>query len=449
MIVSIVYLTTLVVSSILGSAALYLPKFLAPLGLSGLIGILCSAFGTICVGILGCKLFQIPVYRSGFDQHSLHANSSENQIHNYVYDALCKVWPAYAARAQIYVCLLYWLMSCVANAVFVIYMFKHLGIHRDSIILYYFFTFMVVALLNCVPLHSSYLFDLGLSVLKSLILFCIPLYALYYGSVDTSVYSISDISFYSVGISISHTIWAYFGIETAFLMTGFSNAVLYSSVMSSIAVCSLVYLLSTFAVQVCLSHSVYDTAMPYLGLASISLSNAYAAYLPDVTSYSIAFILFASLYAWTMINGQIAYKAAQQGILPSSFTKQFNLCNLQSNQGGPCIALLVSSLLPMLAILFAQYFVGRTPDQLITVLELVLSYCVLLLIVTFHCMLLFSYCILQTSKSTTDFFVLFVVSLYTSVALFSLDYSLYSLGMCVVAVLLVELLYCCSQKKII
>ncbi len=331
--IGFISLSSIIIGNIIGSGVLLLPKKLSAFGMISIWSYVISGLGLLAIGLLYSKM-QIWLKCEG--------------VHGPILKVFGKKYGQYAA-------ILYWISVVAGNGALLTSLFSYLGLTSVSFVMCLMlssFFFFLMTLFNCVDIKLVKIVEIFVAIVKVIPLIGIPLicfYKAFLSNADLSaVYN--HISF-SSGIShtLSHTLWAFLGIETAIVVGSkvyrpektIPRAMIFSTI-----IIILIYTLGLWTMMKLLPDLANSNA-PYTDLFKYIIPDFMKSFAsPIITSLAI-FLILGSIYGWVFTTGVIVSDAAEDGLLPSFLSKK-------NKFGAPAIALSISSMLSVIFLLLTH-----------------------------------------------------------------------------------------------
>ncbi len=319
-------LTSLVAGNMIGSGIFLLPASLASYGSISILSWIMTSIGAILLALVFAKLGSL----------------------------LPKVGGPYAyARAGFgnfagfQIAYNYWIALWVGNAAIVVALISYLSVFwpalKSNDVLSCSVAIAIVWILtfiNIIGVRTAGVFQLITTILKLLPLIFIATVGLFYLHphylADFNVSGKSNFSALTSAATL--TFWAFVGLESATVpaddVIDPQRTIPRATILGTIIAAS-VYILSTIAIMGVLPMSqLAKSVSPYADAARIMLGPA-----ADILVALGALIsCLGALNGWTLLQGQIPYAAARDGLFPAIFAKE-------SRFGTPIVGLISSSIL--------------------------------------------------------------------------------------------------------
>jgi basic amino acid/polyamine antiporter, APA family len=327
-------LIALVIGNMVGSGAYLLPASLATYGTIGLVAWLGTTVAAICLALLFSRLArQIPKVGGPY--------------------AYC--YEAYGEAIGFQVAFNYWIAIWAGNAAIIVALVgylsffwpvlhtSHLATLIASVIFLWFFT-----LINLLHVKLAGVVQIITTILKMVPLIFIALIGLFYiHPHNLASFNISHTSnFHALIASAALTFWSFIGLESATVPAEDTinpeKNVPRATILGTI-IAAFVYILGTLAIMgIVPMTELAGSSSPY-ALASKEILGNWAGYL-----IAIAAIIATAgtLNGWILLQGQIPYAAAKDGLFPRAFARL-------SRTGTPWFGLILSSFLVTLLLIMS------------------------------------------------------------------------------------------------
>ena len=318
-------LTALVAGNMIGSGIFMLPAALAHYGSISILAWILTSIGAILLALVFCKLSDL-IPRTGGP---------------YTY---CRI--AFGDFVGFQVAYNYWVALCVGNAAIVVALIGYLGVFfpaiNDDLYLAFFLKIGFVWLLtwvNILGVRNAGIVQLVTTILKILPLVLIGTVGLFFMQPENLAhFNLSGQPTLPALTGVATlTLWAFIGLESATVPAeeasnpkDVSRATILGTVIAA-----LVYIFSTVAVMGIISPASLTTSTaPFADAATLILG--------PIGGWVIAIgaivSCFGALNGWTLLQGQIPYAAARDGMFPVIFAQK-------SRYGTPVFGLVFSSIL--------------------------------------------------------------------------------------------------------
>lgn len=319
-------LTSLVAGNMIGSGIFLLPASLASFGSISILSWIMTSLGAILLALVFAKLGSL-IPRVG----GPYAYAREG----------------FGNFAGFQIAYNYWIALWVGNAAIVVALISYLSVFwpalktndvlscTTSIAIVWILTFI-----NIIGVRTAGIFQLITTILKLLPLIFIATVGLFYIHPHyLADFNISGKSNFSALTSAATlTFWAFVGLESATVpaddVIDPQRTIPRATILGT-TIAAAVYILSTVAIMGVLPMSqLAKSVSPYADAARLMLGPA-----ADVLVALGALIsCLGALNGWTLLQGQIPFAAARDGLFPAIFAKE-------SRFGTPIVGLIVSSIL--------------------------------------------------------------------------------------------------------
>ncbi len=300
----------LVIGSQIGSSVLVLPASLAPFGLFSLAGWIVSSCGAIILALLFAILCRRFPQTGG--PHIYLKQTFGNDV------AFFTGWT-------------YWVISWVSTAVVVIaaitYLVPLIGVHGSFMCLFIqTLLLFAIMLLNFMGIAAAGRVEFILAILKFIPLIVIPVAALYH-QFDINNFIMdkrtTNLTFSQIISEVTLlTFWGFIGLESATVQAGsVINPIktIPRAVVTGTLCVAVLYLINSIGIiGLVPREDLIHSKAPYVDATQIIFGGQW--YL--LTSLIASIICIGTLNAWVLISGQIALGLAQDGLMPSFFTRK-------------------------------------------------------------------------------------------------------------------------------
>lgn len=319
-------LTSLVAGNMIGSGIFLLPASLASFGSISIISWIITSVGAILLALVFAKLGSLLPKVGG----------------PYAY-----VRAGFGNFAGFQIAYNYWIALWVGNAAIVVALISYLSVFwpalKSNDILSFFASLGIVWLLtivNIIGVRTAGIFQLITTLLKLLPLIFIATVGLFYIHPHyLAEFNISGKSnFSALTNAATLTFWAFVGLESATVpaddVIDPQRTIPRATILGT-CIAAVVYILSTIAIMGVLPMAQLGKSVsPYADAARVMLGPA-----ADIIIALGALIsCLGALNGWTLLQGQIPYAAAKDGLFPAIFAKE-------SRFGTPIVGLIISSIL--------------------------------------------------------------------------------------------------------
>jgi APA family basic amino acid/polyamine antiporter len=318
-------LTALVAGNMIGSGIFMLPAALAHYGSISILAWVLTATGAIFLALVFCKLSELIPKTGG----------------PYTY---CRI--AFGDFVGFQVAYNYWVALCVGNAAIVVAFVGYLGVFWPELNAEPMLSFLVKAglvwlltVVNILGVRNAGMLQLVTTVLKILPLLLVGTLGLFYIQPENLVhFNLSgQATLPALTGAATLTLWAFIGLESATVPAeeasnpkDVSRATILGTVIAA-----LVYIFSTVAVMGIISPaSLAKSSAPFSDAATLLFGPMGGWFIAIGAMVSC----FGALNGWTLLQGQIPYAAARDGMFPAIFARK-------SRYGTPAFGLILSSVL--------------------------------------------------------------------------------------------------------
>ncbi len=325
-------LTSLVAGNMIGSGIFLLPASLAGFGSISILSWIITSVGAIFIALVFAKLGSLLPKVGG----------------PYAYTRA-----GFGNFAGFQIAYNYWIALWVGNAAIVVALISYLSVFwpalKSNDILSFFVCLAIVwtlTLVNIIGVRTAGVFQLITTVLKLLPLIFIATVGLYYIHphylTDFNISGKSNFSALTNAATL--TFWAFVGLESATVPADDvidPQRTIPRATIIGTCIAAAVYILSTIAIMGVLPMSqLAKSVSPYADAARIMLGPT----ADIIVALGALISCLGALNGWTLLQGQIPYAAAKDGLFPAIFAKD-------SRFGTPVVGLVVSSILISLLLL--------------------------------------------------------------------------------------------------
>lgn len=298
----------LVISSQIGTGILILPANLASFGIFSLIGWVISSCGAMILALLFSTLC------ARFPQ--------TGGLHIYVKQA-------FGNSAAFFTGWTYWVISWVSSVVVVVeaigYFMRLIGIHNSCICLFLqILLLLIIMLVNLRGIRAAGYSELILTLLKVIPLIIIPVMALLQFDsnnfvIDQKIANLTSPQI--LGEVTLLTFWGFFGVESATVQSSVvdnPSKTIPKAMITGTFCATIIYIINSIGIMGLVpTKNLMHSIAPYADAAQIIWGGQW-----HLIISLIAFIIcIGTLNAWILISGQIALRLAQDGFIPSFFSK--------------------------------------------------------------------------------------------------------------------------------
>ncbi|MFU8797400.1 MAG: amino acid permease [Gammaproteobacteria bacterium] len=318
-------LTALVAGNMIGSGIFMLPAALAHYGSISILAWVLTAMGAICLALVFSKLSELIPKTGG----------------PYVY---CRI--GFGNFVGFQIAYNYWIALCVGNAAIVVAFVGYLGVFWPELTQnpYLAFTIKVgtvwfMTLINVFGVRSAGIVQLVTTVLKILPLLVMGTVGfLFVRPENLSHFNLSgEATLPALTGAATLTLWAFIGLESATVPAEDANNpkdISRATVLGTV-IAAVVYILSTVAVMGIIAPDILTkSTAPFSDAANIVFGPMGGWLIAAGAMISC----FGALNGWTLLQGQIPYAAARDGMFPAIFAKK-------SRYGTPVFGLVLASVL--------------------------------------------------------------------------------------------------------
>ncbi len=350
--------TSLVLGNMIGSGIFLLPAVLATFGGISLIGWLISTAGALAFALVFSQLSQAYPNTGGL----------------YVY---CR--EEFGEAIGFLLAWGYWVSLCVGTAAistsFTSYASFFIPILATNKLVALSCNMAIVwslTLINAYSLYNGGMMQVVTTVVKIIPIVLIAFFGLF--KMDTSnfvPFNISPLSNTGAIVStITLTMWAFIGLESASIpadsIINPKRTIPLATMLGTI-LASVIYISSTVAVMGLVNpHILKMSSAPFTDAAFVLWGNTGS----FMIGIGAIIACFGAINGWILVQGQISYAIAKDGLFPQMFTKK-------STHGAPYVAIILSSFITSVVIL-ANY-----SDTLITMFKFILELSTAQTIITF------------------------------------------------------------------
>lgn len=335
-------LTALVAGNMIGSGVFMLPASLAAFGSIGILAWIVTAFGTMILALVFARLSRLLPRTGG----------------PYAY---CRA--AYGDFIGFQVAYNYWIALWVGNAAIVVTLISYLGVFFPTLNTNPWLSFVLslgtiwlITFINVMGVKEAGTTQIITTILKLIPLIAIATIGLMFVHKQNLLqFNVSGKSnFSALTGAATLTMWAFIGFESATVPAEYvdnprKNIPRATIVGTSIA--ALVYIFSTIAVMgIVPMKQLASSTSPFADAASIM----FGPWGHWIIAAAAVIACFGTLNGWILMQGQIPFAAAKDGLFPKQFEKV-------TKSGSPVFGLIVSSIL--ISILLAMRYGASLVDQ--------------------------------------------------------------------------------------
>ena len=318
--------TSLVLGNMIGSGIFYLPASLAHVGPISILGWMITAVGAVSLAYVFSKL-------------SLH-NPSAGGPFSFTRQAFGDEMGFFMAWG-------YWIMAWSSNAAvslaFVSYLSHFVPLLAESKIASFSVATALIWLttfLNCRNLKYGGIVQVLTVIIKISPLVAVALVGWYY--IDFNNYipfnPNHDTPFEAINAAAAITMWAFIGLESATVPAEsvenpgktISRATLFGTLLGA-----LIYIIITAVIFGLIpSDKLAQSSAPFVDAANL----IFGPWIAPVVGFCVLTSIFGGLKGWIIMQGQIPYALAKEGLFPKAFKKL-------SDNGTPVFGLVFTSIL--------------------------------------------------------------------------------------------------------
>lgn len=318
--------TSLVIGNMIGSGIFYLPASLAHVGPISILGWLITAVGAVSLAYVFSKL----------SLHNPQAGGPFNHTRQ-----------AFGDQMGFFMAWGYWIMAWSSNAAvslaFVSYLSHFTPLLAESKLASFCTATVLIwltTLLNCRNLKYGGFVQVLTVIIKTLPLIIVALVGWYY--IEPANYipfnPNHETPLHAINAAAAITMWAFIGLESATVPAEnvknpgktISRATLFGTLLGA-----LIYITITIVVFGLIPASELATSnAPFVDAAT----KIFGHWVGPVIGFCVLMSIFGGLNGWILLQGQIPYALAKEGLFPKVFGKL-------SNNGTPVFGLVFTSVL--------------------------------------------------------------------------------------------------------
>ncbi|MGL9725754.1 MAG: APC family permease [Wolbachia sp.] len=313
----------LVISSQIGSGVFMLPISLTPYGAYSLISWMISGAGAVSLALVFATLCAKFPETGGPHIYVKHT---------------------FGSTAAFFVGWTYWVISWISTTVLIVvgvgYLtpFFHENIQSMRLLLE-LLLFTVIMLVNLRGIDTAGRIEFLLTVIKIIVLLAIPVAALFFFNINNFIISEEILSLTTSQIlarSTLLTLWCFIGLELATAPAGSVDnpaKTIPKAVVLGTICAAVIYFINNFAIMGLINgNDLVNSRAPYVDAIKIMFSGNW-----HLIISIIAFIFcIASLNAWVLSSGQVAFGLAEDKLMPQFFAKR-------NKHGAPFWGIIISS----------------------------------------------------------------------------------------------------------
>ena len=331
----LVHATSLVVGNMVGTGIFLLPASLASFGSVGLLGWIITACGAICLAIVFARLGSKYPKTGGPYVYSRQA------LGDFVgFQVAWNYWIANGITGNAALAIgfvsyaTYFIPSISENLVY------HLGTGLGVL--------WLLTFINTFGVRTGGTFQLVITILKIIPLIIVAIVGLFYVNWN-NIFPLTTGSFTfkeSLTGAVSLTLFAFIGLEASTIPAENienSNKNIARATMIGTIISGLIYLITTISLMgIIPPHELMHSQTPFADAAYSVFGLWWIG-----AAFSMAAVLssFGTLNGWILLQGQIPYAVARDGLFPEIFTRL-------SKKGIPVVGLIFSSILTSFLLLF-------------------------------------------------------------------------------------------------
>lgn len=320
-------LTALVAGNMIGSGVFLLPSALGSIGSIGILAWLLTSIGAIFIALVFAKMsIWIPKVGGPY--------------------AYCR--ESFGEFTGFQIAYNYWIALWVGNAAIVVALVGYLGYFFPQLNHDRFLDYLVgisilwlLTFVNAVGVKQAGIVQLITTILKLLPLLLIAFIGIFFIYPHHLVenFNVTQTSNWTALTSAATlTLWSFIGLESATVPAesviaptrNIPRATIIGTVITAV-----VYILSTTAVMGIMNiQSLKTSTAPYADAATMMFGHWGGL----IVALGAVISCFGALNGWTLLQGQVPYAAAKDGLFPASFVKE-------TRGGTPIVGLIVSSIL--------------------------------------------------------------------------------------------------------
>ncbi|MCL6417423.1 amino acid permease [Aestuariirhabdus sp. Z084] len=318
--------TSLVVGNVIGSGIFLLPASLASYGAISLAGWIFTSIGALLLALVFARL-AVLVPKAGGPYAYSREGLGDFAGFIIAWGHWIAVWAGNAA-------------ICVAFVSYLTVFFPSLGANPVASILVGLGALWGLSLVNIRGVHTAGIVQLVTTVLKTIPLLAVSIAGLFFLDLDhfTPVNRSGESNFSAITACAALTLWAYLGLESATVPADDVDnprvTIPRATVLGTL-LCAVVYILSTVSLMGMIDPAdLANSQAPFADAARLMWG--------DVGYYVIGLAAviscFGALNGWMILQGQVPYAAARDGLFPEIFNKV-------NKNGVPYMGIIISSVL--------------------------------------------------------------------------------------------------------
>lgn len=385
-----VALVSIVIGSQIGASAFMNPALLAKYNLTGIIGLAIAAMGAISLSLV-------------FSNLSSHLPKNGGP-HVYVVEA-------FGRAAGFFTAWIYWIISWLSNAVLLSIIVGYLVIvtgelTSTEVIMLETFIVLVITCVNIIGVKFSGAAGIILTALKMIPFFILPLVFSAFFEASNFKISLSNLSFDFDAISTTSKVvllgfFGFIGVECATApaesVRDPKKTIPRALIMGTLIVAA-VYIINVVSMVGLIGFErLAESSAPY----AVAIEKIFGHSSKIAMSFMAIVVCVGTLNAWTLISGQIAYGAYEEGLFPSVFGKL-------NKSGAPVVALLLAAVGMIICFIVQQS--DSLKDSLIKLVNISVS---IFLYVYFVCCLAYMKLIPRWKKTTKERMKAYILSIFS------------------------------------
>lgn len=251
----------------------------------------------------------------------------------------------------------YWISIWIGNAAIAVALISYLSVLQPYLMepeiscVMSLIVIWVATALNMLSVKSIGQAQIFFNILKFAPLVLISTLGWAYVQKDfySQYYNLShESNFYAISAAIPITLWAFIGIESATIPSGLvykPSIIIPLATMLGVVVAAIIYITSTSAALGIVNPQVLQYSISPFADATEVIIGITGKYF---IAFSAALSCFGCLHGWTLLQGQIAMAAANDGLLPAIFARK-------NQEDIPIWGLFITSMLITVLILATSY----------------------------------------------------------------------------------------------
>lgn len=318
-------LTALVAGNMIGSGVFLLPSSLADIGTIGIFSWIITSVGAILLALVFAQLsILIPKVGGPY--------------------AYCR--EGFGDFVGFQIAYNYWIAIWIGNAAIVVALISYLSDFWPALqvnhVLAYFVAIGIVwflTFINIISIRQAGVWQLVTTIIKLLPLLLIAFVGIFFIHSHnlTANFNVSGHSNFSALLAAATlTLWSFVGLESATIpaeaVKNPTRTIPRATIIGTV-IAAVIYILSTTAVMgVINTHVLANSHAPYADAAQL----LFGRWAGIAVSIGAIISCFGALNGWILLQGQVPYAAALDGLFPKAFAKE-------TRSGTPIVGLIVSS----------------------------------------------------------------------------------------------------------